>query len=993
MTNPPSGIVTFLFTDIEGSTKLWENHPEAMPSAHARHDQILREAIEANRGYVFQVIGDAFCAAFQKAADAVRASAAAQIALHNESWGDCIIKARMGIHTGNAEIQENGDYQGYLPMSRVQRLMSAGHGGQTLLSQAAQTLVYDKLPEEISLRDLGERRLKDLRQPEHIYQLLIEGLPADFPPIKTLDLYRHNIPAQVTGFIGRKKEVAEIKNVLRSYRLVTLTGSGGTGKTRLSLQVAAELLDQFPDGVWFAELAPLTDPSLIPQTILSAFQASEQEGKTALQTLIERVRDRKMLLILDNCEHLIESSARIAETLLESAPSLRILASSREALGVRGELSWHVPSMTLPDINNQADVESLLQCESVRLFVECAAHAQPRFQLTRDNASHIAQICLRLDGIPLAIELAAARVKALSVEQVAARLDDRFRLLTGGSRTALPRQQTLRAMIDWSYNLLAEDEKKLFRRLAVFIGGWTLEAAEQICAGEDALDVMDLLARLVDKSLAIMEDTSSRARYRMLETTRQYAREMLLASEETAAFRNRHLEYFLAYAETAKVKLGGREQAAWLAQLEAEHDNLRAALEWSQETQPVFGLRIAVALVDFWDTRGYLNEGRRWLDKTLQATANLNPSPARVDAMLGAMAFAVRQSELDVSKQILNESLDLARAIDYRAGIARGLTGRGVIVEFFEGDLSKAEALYTEALAFYRGAGDRLAIGQALGPLASCALKRYDFSHAESLYRESLSLFREVGNEREIAGALENLAEVALDRRKYADAHSFAEESLSIYRALEDKHGIATALRALAIAAHNEGNLNQARSSCEESTGFFRELGDRGCLILSLSALARQLQHQGELQKAYDAIQEARIILDGVDKEQVATSVFDVFGRIALAMGNLPEARRQFRDGLTFQQESKDAHSVPSLLEGLAGAIHPQDAICLLGAAAALREKTNLPLMQVEHDEYERTAAILKTQVNAADFLSLWDEGTVMTVDEAIHSALEKGGI
>jgi predicted ATPase/class 3 adenylate cyclase len=989
----PSGTVTFLFTDIEGSTRLWQEKTDAMSIAHARHNEILRTAIESNRGYVFQIIGDAFCAAFHTAGDALRAAARSQMELFHENWGEAVIKVRMGIHTGEAELQERGDYRGFLTMSRLQRLMSAAHGGQTLLSLAAQELLQNNLPNGISLRDMGARRLKDWNQPEQIYQLIVEGLPSEFPPLRTLDASRHNLPAPTTSFIGREKEKAEIEQALGTHRLVTLTGSGGTGKTRLSLQVAADLLDQFPDGVWFVELAPLTNPSLIPQTILAAMEASEQQDKTPTQALVERVRGKRLLLVLDNCEHLIEAVARLAETLLGSAPELKVMASSREALGVSGEMAWHVPSMSLPDVKSPVQLEELTRYESIRLFTERATLAKPHFQLTKDNAFSITQICARLDGIPLAMELAAARVRALSVEQIAARLDDRFHLLTGGSRTALPRQQTLRATIDWSFNLLSDQEKQLFRRLAVFVGGWTLEAAEQVCVEEGGgLDVLDLLTHLVDKSLVTMEESSGDVRYRMLETTRQYAREMLMLSDETRTFRNQHLDYFVKYAETARPELRGRRQVEWMSLLETEHDNLRAALEWSQETSSELGLRIAAALVDFWDTRGHFTEARRWLEAMLQKTSHLDPTPSRVDAMLGATLFALRQFDVEITKSLLEEGLALARRIDYKAGIARGLMARGELIELFEGNVEKAEEDYIEALGIYRQTGDKLSIGQALGPLASCARRRYDFSGAESLYRESLSLFREVENEREIAGALENLAEVLLDRRKYADAHSFAEESLSLYRKLEDKHGIATALRALGIAAHNEENLTLARISCEQSVEIFRELGDRSCLILTLSALARKLQHQGELQKALVTIQEARKILYGGEKALEATVVFDVFGRIAFASGDVQEARKQFLDGLEFQKVDRDAHFVPSLLEGLAASSRPEDAVRLLGAAASLREKTHLPLMRVEQGEYERTTARLKTTVNDADFRSLWDEGFAMTTDEVMLFVLEQGG-
>ena len=551
MTSLPTGTVTFLFTDIEGSTRLAQEFPDTWEAFRERHHAILRSAMVAHDGHVFQIVGDAFCVAFHTASDALRSALKSQIDLHANDWGNTPVKVRMGIHSGKADFLENGEYRGYLAMSRVQRLTSAAHGGQVLLSNAAQELIRDDLPKNVSLRDMGEHRLKDLIRSEHIYQLVIPDLPVEFPPIKTLDAYRHNLPTQLTSFIGREKEMAEIKQAVANHRLVTLTGSGGTGKTRLSLQVAADLLDQFPNGIWFVELAAISNPELIPQTILSAFKIGDQPGLTSLQLLTNYLQEKELLLILDNCEHLIEATASLAKTLLDNAAGLKILATSREALGVNGELTWHVPSLSLPDIKQLPPIEALTQYEAVRLFIDRATLAQPHFMVTRDTAPAIAQICSRLDGIPLAIELATVRVKALSVDQISERLDDRFRLLTGGSRTALPRHQTLRAAIDWSYNLLSDPERILFRRLAVFAGGWRLDTAEQVCAVEaDELDVCDLLGHLVDKSLVIMDDSAGEVRYRMLETTRQYAQEKLLASGEGEGLRKRHRDWYLEFAGT-----------------------------------------------------------------------------------------------------------------------------------------------------------------------------------------------------------------------------------------------------------------------------------------------------------------------------------------------------------------------------------------------------------------------------------------------------------
>ncbi|HLA08739.1 MAG TPA: tetratricopeptide repeat protein [Anaerolineales bacterium] len=1011
MTNLPTGTVTFLFTDIEGSTKLAQGHPDKWEALRARHHAILQSAVESHNGYVFQIIGDAFCVIFHTAGDALRAAVRSQTDLHNEAWGDMPIKVRMGIHTGKAEVQANGEYHGYLVMSRVQRLMSAAHGGQVLISLATEELIRDELPENISLRDMGERRLKDLIRPERIYQLVIPNLPVDFPPIKTLDVYRHNLPAQTTSFIGREKEMAEIKNALTpspspsgsptgvlregEVRLVTLTGSGGTGKTRLSLQVAADLLDQFPDGVWFIELAPLTNPDLISQTILSALGVGEQEaeGKTAT-LLIDHVRNKKLLLVLDNCEHLIEACAQLADSLLSHAPSLKILASSREALGVRGEMAWHVPSLALPDIKHLPDIESLSQYEAIHLFMERATLAQPHFHLTKDNASSVAQICSRLDGIPLAIELAAARVKALSVDQIAARLNDRFRLLTGGARTALPRQQTLRALIEWSYNLLSEQERVLFARLAVFVGGWRLEAAEQVCVEErSGLDILDLLSRLVDKSLVNVEETKDGLRYRMLETTRQFARDMLMMSDQVLQFRERHLAYYLRLVESAEPELRGRNQAVWLTRLELEHDNLRAALEWSLESQPESGLRMAVGLSDFWDTHGHVTEGYKWLDAMLNATGHLAPTPTRVEAIFGAAGMAMRQTDIPKTQMLLSEGIALAQALGNKNGIAKGLAARGLMKEHVENDLEGADALYNESLEMWREVGDKLSIGQGLGPLAGRARDRqHDYALADSLYNESLALFREVGNEREIAGAYWNLSEVAIARRDYDAARRLAEESLALYRDLEDKHGVATALRAFSVAVHNQGHVDQARRASEESVELFREIGDRGCLGFTLLALARQVYTQNNLQRAAELIQESVAILHETGEKVVESNALNVSGRITLAQGNPLEAQNFFRDGLTLQRDLQDIGNAPSLLEGLANTLASlsqiDDALRLMGAAEALRERINVTMMQVERPEYDQLVSMMREQMDEATYQKMWDEGRAMLVEQAIDLAL-----
>jgi predicted ATPase len=514
------------------------------------------------------------------------------------------LRVRMALHTGVAEVRD-GDYFGPA-LNRVARLLTAGHGGQVLLSQATYHLVREALPEDASLTDLGAHRLKDLQQPEHLFQLLHPALPADFPPLHSLEAFAHNLPRQLTSFIGREREMGEVKEFLATTRLLTLTGSGGCGKTRLALQVAADLLEAYADGVWLVELAALADPTLVPQTVASALGVREQPVRPLTETLVDYLQPKVLLLILDNCEHLLTASAQLANALLRSCPRLRMLASSRQGLGIAGERTYRVPSLSLPQPRPLPPVERLTDYEAVRLFVERAVFTQPSFAITDQNAPAVAQVCERLDGIPLAIELAAARVKALPVEKLNERLDDMFRLLTGGSRTALPRQQTLRALIDWSYDLLSEPERALLRRLSAFAGGWTLEAAEAVGVGEgvEEWEVLDLLTSLVEKSLVLYEEREGEGRYRLLETVRQYARDRLLESEEGEAVRTRHLEFFLHWAE----------QGPGLERLETEHDNLRAALAWSgAQRQGDVGLRLGGAMGGFWHVRGYWTEGRERL--------------------------------------------------------------------------------------------------------------------------------------------------------------------------------------------------------------------------------------------------------------------------------------------------------------------------------------------------------------------------------------------
>jgi predicted ATPase len=842
-----------------------------MRLALERHDVLLREAIESRHGRVFKTVGDAFCAAFATATDAVAAALTAQrrflqTALPT-SQSHLTLRVRVALHTGNVE-QRAGDYFGPA-LNRVARLLAVAHGGQVLLSGATAELVQEDLPPEATLRSLGEHRLRDLQRPESIFQLLHPDLPADFPPLASLSTLPHNLPQPATSFIGREREIAEVKALLVSTegvqvsgeegekgrvpaervagegesrlqrdgrlpgspspllpfspspperpnaRLVTITGSGGTGKTRLALQVAAALLEDGGDGVWLAELASLADAALVPQAVATVLAVREEPGKALTATLVERLRQKRLLLVLDNCEHLLGACAALAEALLRGCPRLRILATSREGLSIPGETTYRLPS--------------LFQNDAVRLFVQRAQAATPSFTLTERNAPVVAQICHRLDGVPLAIELAAARVRVLPVEQIAARLDDRFRLLTGGSRTALPRQQTLRALIDWSYDLLTEPEQALLRQLSVFSDGWTLEAAEAVCAGPEGRrqkaegsqerattvvsaaqparlpsafcllpsDVLDLLTALVEKSLVLYE--AEDARYRLLETVRQYARDRLLESGEGSALRDRHAQFFMDMTERLHGEAEASGTAVWLAwfdRTESEHDNCRAALEWLLGRAPEAALRLSALLFHFWIARSRLTEGREWLERALEAGRAAPPAlRAKPLVELGFLAF--QQGDYPRARVVLEESLALARQSDERWTLSVALGWLSRIAQI-EGDDARAQALMEESWAVATETRDPVVIGMALGAVLWLVVTQGDHEQMPALIEEFDAAFQETGEPFLMSVAVRVRGEVALRRGEYDTALPLLRESLRLDRTMQNTMGMSNGLFAIA---------------------------------------------------------------------------------------------------------------------------------------------------------------------------------------------------
>ena len=795
LTSLPTGTVTFLISDIQASTAAWDRNPEAMKEALARHDAIFEEAVAAQKGAIVESgrEGDSLLCVFTTAAEAVRSALDVQLGLSRERWPDgAEIAVRVALHTGEPDLR-GAHYHGPV-VYRAARLLATAHGGQIVVSSTTRDLVVDNLPPGVSLRDLGLHLLKDLSRAEQVFQLVDPQLPSEFPPLRSPERPRTNLPVPMTSYLGRADEFLELAGMLRDNRLVTITGAGGLGKTRTALEVAGALLEEYPDGVWLAELGQLSDPALVPQVVATSLGVREVAGQGLIETLTAYLAERRLLLVLDNCEHLVEPCAALAESLLGKCAQLRMLATSQVRLGVAGEVAYRL--VPLP--------------EAAQLFVDRARLSEPRFAETAANAEVIAQLCQRLDGIPLAIELAAARVKVMSVDELLARLDDRFRVLTDSSRTALPRHQTMRATVDWGYELLSKEERSLFRRLSVFAGGFTLDAVEAVCAGEgvDVADVMDLLARLVDKSLVAPEERSDGAsRMRLLDTLRQYGRGRLAEENDGARFARRHALYFLELAEEARHDQRGARYSSWLARLEDEHDNLRAALETALAEPDEAALALATALLWFWDVRGYLTEGHDRLSKALNAAPGRTAGRARAADAAGWLSQ--RLGDFAAAGRHFEESISIAREIDEPLVLARALRNLSLI-RLFSGLVEEAESLVAESLSVAGEIDDEASRAGSLLVMSLVAYFANDLAAARSHAQESADLHRKLGDEKVVAFLLACLASLAIDRADHAGATAHLAESLAISRAKGDRVDLAFVLETSASLAVATGEPERA---------------------------------------------------------------------------------------------------------------------------------------------------------------------------------------
>jgi predicted ATPase/class 3 adenylate cyclase/DNA-binding CsgD family transcriptional regulator len=1003
----PTGTVTLLLADVEASTQLWESQPAAMTAAVAQLNRTASKLIAEHGGVrpVEQGEGDSFVAAFARASDAVAC------ALELQRAPLAPIKLRIGVHTGEVQLRDEGNYAGPT-INKTARLRDLAHGGQTVLSAAAEELVEDLLPQDAWLTDLGRHPLRDLPRPMRVTQLCHSDVRNDFPPLhSSVASAAPHLPTQLTRFVGRSTQMDDIRGLLAENRLVTLTGAGGAGKTRLAIEVASRMTGNFADGVWYADLAPITHPEVVPVAVTRALGLPDQPGSSITETLLRFVRGRQMLLVLDNCEHLLEASAGLVTEMLAACSRVTVLATSREPLLVPGEVNWGVPSLSLSD-------------EAIELFSDRARRARPDFEVTDDNAETITEICRRLDGMPLAIELAAARMRALSPHEIVGSLHDRFRLLTGGARTAVRRQQTLRASVDWSHALLTVPERVLFRRLSVFMGGFDLDAAQAVAGTTEVerFQVLDQLSLLVDKSLVVAENASGATRYRLLETVRQYALEKLGESGEADEVRGRHRDHYTSMA--TRLDAPARDDYEKLIEhAEMNIDNLRAAFIWSYENGDISRtLELASSLQPMWLARGRLVEGLAWLENALKNRDGHQPELTATVRVRAIADKAVLNSWVDVTGSLdqAKEALDIARESGDPALLTRALTACACVTAH---DPDLATPYFEEATVKARALGDSWRLCQILGRQAYGAFMAGDLLAVEPIATEGRDLADGIGdhfNARQCRWVLINVQSL---RGDLAGAMRQIPGFIADATAAHDVVNVAIGwMNELTLRAwHGDADGAQAAGkmclqACAELGGVF----DKGAYAtISLAGLAA-----GDTAAAWRAIEDAQTAFINPPAE-LTNLVF--FGQAALACRHLATARRWLDEAVSaakgwwlsaalatrarvhaaegnFEQAESDAYealaiatrvdgqlTVPEILECIAGlACHAdrhREAARLFSAADSARRRMGLVRFKAFDADYDASVAALRKAIGHTDFDTAWAEGAAMSTDEAIAYA------
>jgi predicted ATPase/class 3 adenylate cyclase/DNA-binding CsgD family transcriptional regulator len=1004
----PTGTVTLLLADVEGSTRLWQTQPEVMTAAVENLDRTLVDVVTAHGGVrpIEQGEGDSFVVAFGRASDAV----AGALALQRAPLAP--LRLRIGLHTGEVQLRDEGNYIGPA-INRTARLRELAHGGQTVLSGTTADVVIDMLPEGAWLTDLGVQPLRDLPRPERVVQLCHPDLHNEFPPLRTSDVVVvQHLPAQLTSFVGREAQIAGVRGLLGEDRLATLTGAGGMGKTRLAIQVATQMAAEFGDGVWYVDLAPITDPGLVGVTAARALGLPDQPGRSTIDTLLRFIGDRHMLMVLDNCEHLLDATAALTTALLGACSGLTMLATSREPIGVPGEVTWRVPPLSLAD-------------EAIELFTDRARHARPDFTITGNSAAMVSEICQRLDGMPLALELAAARVRALSLPEILDSLHDRFRLLTGGSRTAVRRQQTLRASVDWSHALLTEPEQVLFRRLAVFMGGFDLEAAQAI-AGDEELrrhQVLDLLTLLIDKSLVVAENAGGRTRYRLMETVRQYAQEKLGESGEADHVRDRHRDHYTALAAVLDEPASAGHQVR-IEQTEAEIDNLRAAFAWSREhADTEDALRLVSSLQPLWLSGGRIVEGLTWFYAILtgEGSRPADVTPAVYARAVADKAMLTSAIATPDSLERVEQSVAIAREIGEPGLLLRALIACGSTVVF---DADVARPYLAEAIDLARVTGDKRRLSQALwwqayvtvvagDPRAALEAGVEGYQLAEEMedhFVSRMCRFWGIGTAQMLLGEL--AAAVAQFRELVAEAE-----------AAHDPLGQVAAQSHLAHALASLGDTIGARAAATAASAASTEFG--GFLEgVGYAPLARAALAAGDVAAGTEA---AEVAQQRLSAHPVPGANVNPIAEVALARGDLVAARRYADEVVSIARgvhlalaliararvamaegqpefAERDAHkaltvavavdvhtTTPDLFECLAmlatDAESYREAARLFGVADTLRQRTAMVRYKVYDADYEASVAAVRVALGDSDFKSAWAEGAALSTDEGIAYA------
>jgi predicted ATPase/class 3 adenylate cyclase/DNA-binding CsgD family transcriptional regulator len=1004
----PTGTVTLLMADIEGSVRNWESNPNAMTAAISRHDELVTELIGRDGGVrpQDQGEGDSFLAAFARPSEALACALDLQLGIKKEDWGGADIRLRIALHTGEVELRNESNYVGST-INRTARLRSLAHGGQTVLSASTYDLVVDRLPGGASLKDLGVHRLKDLARPEHVYQLGHSELPGGFPPLRSLDALPNNLPVQLTSFVGREKEIEEIKELLNETRMLTLTGSGGCGKTRLALQVAADLLDDYEGGAWLVDLASLNDPDLIPVEVTSTLRVPERKEVNATEALIEYLKSAPTLILLDNCEHLVSACAELAETLLTACPSLTIIATSREPLGVSSETSWRVPSLSLPDPTKPALVEGLTQYEAVWLFIERAVKSRSNFKVTNENAPAVAQICHRLDGIPLAIELAAARVRVLTV------------------------QQTLQASVEWSYNLLSEVERMLLARLSLFMGGFTLDAAEAVAAGGriESTQVLDLLSQLVDKSLVLMDDVERPdARYHMLETIRQYATDRLVESSQVARVRTSHMEYFLDLgerdpaADLHEYAFGG-DQA--IAKLSNEVDNYRSATTWAlSQRDPEPKLRLAAICARLLGPMGHRREAKGLLEEALESAEGASAT-TRATALLeygwtnhwfegGSALMATAEEALRLAEEAEESRL---------ADDARVLMGEAALQL---GDHARVRAVSAEI----EGSGSTRQIAHAIALRAANDLYLGNLSGAKALFEQAAELARRSSSFPQLFHFLHHLGITLVFRGEFNLAEKCFDEAAEI--ADRDNLGDPRLLFYRSTLALYRGEYEEARALCEE--GIVHSPPDESPAFAGggKSFMAQICAAQGEGARAMTLLEEGMALLEAAGLDPLAIAlpgdIYRIAGRLDLArqfvltpqelaqrpawnlvvaLAAFHEAKLERDDGHYDEAETRAFEALSAfhgftarvwvvdalevVAELAAGQASFEEAGRIFAAAQSARDEIGYVRFPVEGPPHESAFGRVRQELGER-FQKIWSEGAAMSLDEAVEYALRGRG-